>query len=128
MNQQMYAPYSFSLVREFSVKFVVKIAYALTLVGLAFFSRPSLAQALIEIDAVPSSWLVQNYVPANLTLWFTGSSCNNGQLVFPSNAVQADEDRLVSMVLTAKATGQVIRMYYYVSNSACYISSFGIPN
>ena len=105
-----------------------RAVFAATIVGLVFVSRLSFAQTLVTLQAVPASWLVQNYVPANLTLWFTGSSCSNGQLIFPANAVQADQDRMVSMILTAKATGQQIQIYYYVSNGLCYISSFGIPN
>lgn len=88
----------------------------------------AVAQTSMEIQAVPSSWLVQEYVPSQLVLWYTGSSCNNGYLAFPSNATQADQNLLASMVLTAKATGQQIIVYYYVQNDLCLISSFAIPN
>jgi hypothetical protein len=92
------------------------------------FLNPATAQTLTGITAVPTSWLIQNYVPNQLVLWFTGSTCTNGQLVFPSTAIQADQDRLWATVLAAKATGQQIIVYYYVSGGGCFISSFGVPD
>jgi hypothetical protein len=94
----------------------------------AFASYSASAQTLVQITAIPSGWLLQNYVPGNATLWFTGSSCNNGQLVLPPTAIQADSDRLWGMILTAKTTLQTVVVYYYVSSGTCYISSYGITN
>jgi hypothetical protein len=94
----------------------------------ALFLTPASAQTLVAIQAVPTSWLIQNYVPNQVVLWFTGSSCTSGQLVFTSNAVQADQDRLWAMILAAKATGQQVIVYYYVSDGGCIIQSFGLPD
>jgi hypothetical protein len=93
-----------------------------------FFVNPVFAQTLISIQAVPSAWLIQNYVPNNTDLFYTGSSCLNGQLIFPSTAVQADQDRLWALILTAKSSGQQVLLYYYVTGGNCYISSFGLVN
>lgn len=86
------------------------------------------AQTLVQLVAVPTSWLLQNYVPNQVTVFFSGSSCLSGQLIFPSTAIQADQDRLWAMILTAKATQQAVVVYYYVSGTSCYISSFGLPD
>jgi hypothetical protein len=98
------------------------------LVLAALFLSPASAQSIVGITAVPTSWLIQNYVPNQVVLWFTGSPCSNGQLIFPPTAVQADQDRLWAMILAAKATGQQVVVYYYVNNGACIISSYGLPD
>jgi hypothetical protein len=94
----------------------------------AFFLRPASAQTQVLIAAVPTSWLIQNYVPNQVVLWFTGSPCSNGQLTFPSTAVQADQDRLWAMIMTAKATGQTVYLYYINVDGGCIIQSFGLPD
>lgn len=84
----------------------------------------AIAQALVELQAVPSAWQIQEYFPNQTSLFFTGSSCTNGQLNFPSTAVQADQDRLWALILAAKAASQPVIIYYWVSGSSCYISTY----
>lgn len=82
------------------------------------------AQTLVELQAVPSTWQIQEYFPNQTELFFTGSSCTNGQLQFPSTAVQADQDRLWALILAARASGQSVIVYYWVSGTNCYISTY----
>jgi hypothetical protein len=87
----------------------------------AFLCGPAPAQS---VSGVPTSWAIQNYVPNQVVLYYTGSSCTSGALTFPSTAVQADQDRLLAVILTAKTAGQQVTIYYSVSGSSCVISSF----
>jgi hypothetical protein len=38
------------------------------------------AQSVQLISGTAKNWRLQNYVPDNVVLWFTGSPCVNGQL------------------------------------------------
>jgi hypothetical protein len=83
------------------------------------------ASAQAVIQGSTASWRLQNYVPNQVTLYFTGSPCTSGSLVMPSTAVQADQDRLWALILTSKATGNPVYIYYYNNAGVCTISSFG---
>ena len=106
----------------------IKRFFTVVFATAAFWCNFASAQTLVEIQASPSSWLIQNYVGGTVDLFYTGSPCLNGQLIFPSTATQADQDRLWAMILSAKATGQQVEVYYYVSSGNCYISSYGLPD
>jgi len=84
------------------------------------------AQTLLSVSGVPSAWILQNYVPNQVWLYYTGapSPCVNGGLSFPSTAVQADQDRLWAMIIAAKIAAQPVIVYYTVSGSSCFISSY----
>jgi len=62
------------------------------------------AEALLESD--PIDWRLQNYVPNDIKVFFTGSPCQYGRLSFSSSATIQDKDRFFSMVLTARSTGR----------------------
>jgi hypothetical protein len=84
------------------------------------------AQTLINIEGSPAAWRLQDYpgqTPA-VTAWFTGSSCTNGQLSFPSGASIDDQNRFWALIMAAKIAGQTVGIYYYVSGSACFLNSY----
>lgn len=104
---------------------------------LAFFalgaiSTPALAQTcgggICAIDnSNTSGWKLENYVPNNLVLWFVDTTnCGaNGGISFPTSAVDADRNRLVTVIATAKAGGVKVFLRYNVSGSSCTFNSFG---
>jgi hypothetical protein len=94
----------------------------------ALLATASLAQAQTTgpLSAVPTAWRVENYVPDNVALWFTGSSCASGQLIMPANATKADRDRLYATVMAGKAAGKPVFVYYTASGTNCTIVSFGM--
>jgi hypothetical protein len=85
-----------------------------------------LAAQEVQIAAVPTAWRVQNYVPQTVVLWFTGSTCANGQLTLPATAVKADSDRLYATVMMGKAAGKKVYVYYTANAGGCLINSFGL--
>ncbi|UPG95878.1 hypothetical protein [Luteibacter aegosomatissinici] len=85
------------------------------------------ANASTGFDAPVAGWLVQDYpAPQGVVLWYTPSSCGNGQLVFNSSDSQVRQNRLVAMVLAAKAAGGKMHITYDVVNGGCVISDFGV--
>jgi hypothetical protein len=77
------------------------------------------------ISAVPTSWKVESYLGSGVVvLWFTGSPCANGQLVLPASATATDHNRLFTAVMTAKAAGKTMVIFY--DSASCVISSFGV--
>jgi hypothetical protein len=81
-------------------------------------------QAQQVVDAVPSGWRLQTYVPNNVVLWYTGSVCPNGQLAFRPTATDKDKDRLWITVLTGKAAQKRVVVYYTQEGTSCWIDSF----
>ncbi len=81
--------------------------------------------ALVSVSGVPTTWLLQNYVPGNVVVWYTGSACTSGQLTLPTSATAADHARLYATVMSAKASNSKIFVYYENSVAGCPISSFG---
>lgn len=92
-----------------------------SLVG-AFFSNAALADAYIEV--VPTGWRLQNYVNGNVAVYYTGSPCVSGSLTFPGNISPTELNRFWSLVMTAKATGHTIGVYYETVSGTCQITSF----
>jgi hypothetical protein len=92
----------------------------------ALYGHVCEAQTLIE--AVPTGWRMQNYGTvnglSNVAAFFTGSSCLNGQLLFPSTFTQYDENMFWALILSSKASASEVVVYYSVSGSNCYIQSF----
>jgi hypothetical protein len=81
----------------------------------------------ISIPAtVPTGWLVQNYVPGSVVLWFTPSNCPNGLLQLPATATPSDHARLYSTVMAAKLTSAKLFLIYDSSAGSSQISSFGL--
>jgi hypothetical protein len=78
-----------------------------------------------QIEELPTGWRLQNYVGThNVVLYYTGASdCTAGQMN-GTGMSQDDFDRLWSLVLTAKATGRPVGLYYDTNGGACVITSF----
>lgn len=92
---------------------------AAALLGVA---TPAYADALIE--AVPTNWRLQNYVNSGVTAYFTGSSCISGGLSFGPSATSDDKNRFWSLIMTAKALGKTVGIYYETTSGLCQITSF----
>ena len=105
----------------------VKRLSALTLALMAVsVGNQAFAQTLILIEASPAAWRLQYTIGGPAGLFYTGSECANGNLSFPSTAVQEDYDKLWALILAAKATGTTVFVYYsYSATAGCIISSFG---
>jgi hypothetical protein len=86
-------------------------------------------QTLINIEGAPAAWRLQDYVGLSpgVTVWFTGSSCTNGQLSFPSGTSSDDQNRFWSLIMAAKIAGQTVGVYYYISGSSCVLNSYYFP-
>jgi hypothetical protein len=99
------------------------ISIPIALAASALWSSAASSQSLISGST--ATWRLQNYVPNQIVLYFTGSPCTSGSLGLPSNAVQADQDRLWALILTSKATGSPVYIYYFNNGGVCTIASFG---
>ncbi len=97
-----------------------KIVVALSLLAAVAGTPAVAAEALLEGD--PATWRLQNYVPNDVKVFFSGSPCQYGRLQFPASATTQDKDRFFSMVLTARSTGRNMGVYY--DNVSCDIWSF----
>ena len=90
-----------------------------------WFSLPGETQTAIQLEGSPANWRLQNYAPNNITLWFTGSSCANGQLS-ADNLSSSDQSRLYATILAAKLSNASVLVFYSQSGASCEISSFGM--
>jgi hypothetical protein len=97
-----------------------KLVFVAVLLTFAFGA--SAQQGIVE--AVPSGWRLQNYVPNNIVLWFTGSPCFQGVLTLRSTATEKDRDRLYAMIMTAKTAGKRVVVYFTREGESCWIDSF----
>jgi hypothetical protein len=83
--------------------------------------------ATVSIVAVPTSWRLENYAGNSVvSAWFTGSSCTNGVLTFPSQATAADKNRFWALVLAAKLTQKAIFVFYDDAIGGCQMISYGM--
>jgi hypothetical protein len=94
------------------------------LLGVSALPASALAN---NIEAVPTGWRMENYIASQtVVLWFTGASeCTMGKLA--ADMSQDDYNRLWSLVMTAKATGKPVGIYYNASGGVCTIGSFYAP-
>jgi hypothetical protein len=93
-----------------------------------FFVMPAPAFADNLIETIPTGWRLQNYLNASdLVTWYTGSSCNNGLLTFPSTASEDIKNRYYSLILSAKSAGRSVGIFYETTSGACSITSFFSP-
>lgn len=83
-------------------------------------AQPALADTVIEV--VPTGWRLQYYVGGDLYLYYTGSPCTSGQLHL--STTDAEKDRLWALMMTAKATGRSVGIYYETGSGTCNITSF----
>lgn len=92
--------------------------------------------ALALYEDVPTDWFIQDYIgsPAGVALYraqLPSGVCYNStaevtELTFPSTVTDNEVNRFWSAVISAKATGTKLGVYY--DNSTCLISSFFVPN
>lgn len=104
------------------MKSIKLIAFLITAFA-GFVTAPALADDAMIYD-YPTNWRLQNYENNSqpVTLWYTGSNCDNGHLILPASATEEDRQRLFSLILTAKAANQKVGVFY--DSSTCVISSF----
>ena len=98
---------------------------------IAFFLGSSVAgfasaQTQYVISGPATTWMIQDHIPEYVSLWYTGASCNNGELVFSTSANSEDQDMLFAAIATSKATGVPVIVNYTVSSGVCTISSFAL--
>ena len=92
--------------------------------ALLFAGANPASGAEAQIVAVPTAWRLQNYISDSVVVWYTGApGCSSGGLHMPASASQADRERFWSLIMTAKAAGKTVFVYYETTN--CNIASFG---
>ena len=87
-----------------------------------FATSPAFADVNIESPVI--GWRLQNYVPNNVVVYYTGSSCTSGSLTFGPAATADDRNRFYSLILTARSTGKKIGVFYETASGSCQIQSF----
>jgi len=110
-----------------SVKFLKRLIYSVTaflfLTGTVATSG-AMAQTQMQIEAVPTGWLLQDYVGAGVWVYFTGSPCTSGNLSLPTTATSDEVNRFFSLIMSAKISGQAVGVYYTYNGNTCVINSF----
>lgn len=99
-------------------KFILRLMAA---IGTCLSSVPCLADAYVE--AVPTGWRLQSYVSSGTYLYYTGSSCTSGYLQ-ASAMSEDDRNRLWSTILTGRALGKAVGIFYETASGNCGITSF----
>jgi hypothetical protein len=92
------------------------------LLSISLSAAPAFADNSIE--AIPTGWRLQNYISNTIQIAFTGSICINGSLNFSASATSEDKNRFWSLILTAKATGKAVGVFYETVSWNCNITSF----
>lgn len=82
--------------------------------------------AVVQMDAVPTNWKLENYIGDIVIAWYAGSSCVNGGVQFSSSATIGDKNRFWADVLAAKVSGKHIFVRYDNATTNCFIVSFGM--
>lgn len=102
-----------------------KLFISCAIIGIKMTAWSGVAHA-DNLEATPTSWCLQDYNDGGITLFFTGSSCYQGQLILPSTANNDSKQRLWSIVVTGKAAARPVGIYYHYDSSAgaCLIDSF----
>jgi hypothetical protein len=104
------------------VKHTISLISALSL-GLTAFLAPASANAAQDLlEAVPTSWRMQDYMAGGLYVYYTGSPCAQGVLVVPSSATVDSVNRFWSLITTAKSLGKTVGVYF--DSTTCNVSSF----
>lgn len=83
-------------------------------------------QTWFQIQGVATRWRLENYVPDNVVIWYSGSPCTNGQLLLPGNAKKEDRDRLFATASLSRSTNRPMFVYYIINGNRCEIVSFGM--
>ena len=85
-----------------------------------------LAFADTIINTVPTGWRLQSY-GGSAVLWYTGSTCMNGQLLVDSSWSFDQSKLLWATIMTAKASQIPVFVSYVVNSSGyCIITSFSL--
>ncbi len=108
---------------------ILKAIAATVALALASVSEMASADEVLEVEAVPTAWRLENYVAEHkVVLWFTGATgCINGNLN-GTGMTQDDYNRLWSLILTAKASNRPVGVRYTADSLTCNIVSFYIQN
>jgi len=96
--------------------------FCASLILVCAIHAPAIADQVVEEDV--QGWRLQNYVPGTVLVYFTSSPCVSGMLSFPTSATSDDKNRFWSLVLTAKATGKKVGVYYETVSGSCQITSY----
>ncbi len=105
----------------------MKRAIAIAAVWSSGLIFPQAVLADASVEAVPTSWRLENYnQQMDVVVWFSGSTCGNGKLTFPSTATADQRNRFYSLILTAKTIGRKVGVFYETSTGQCQIVSFYI--
>jgi hypothetical protein len=93
---------------------------------MAIVTTPAYADIPLTVNA--SVVRLQNFEPDFVVVSFTGSTCTNGSLVFPSTATAGDRNRLWATVLAAKLSNRNIFFGYDNTSvpGSCIITNFGV--
>ncbi|MBA6302355.1 hypothetical protein [Colwellia sp. MB02u-14] len=104
----------------------MKYCKFLMLVVFLLNTKFALAAGLSTLEVIPTSWKLEDYMGGQVFVWFSESSCVNGQLQFPAHATSEDKNRFWSVVMTAKISKRKVFVNYF--NDGCVIKSFGMHN
>jgi hypothetical protein len=123
----MVLPIIVSVKKEILMKSVKKYRWvSLTLAACISFAFASAASAA-SVTAVPTAWKLQSYGTTGPVLWYTGSSCDTGQIVMDPSW-SADQAKLLwATVMTAKASLLPVTIDYTVNSlGQCVITDFAL--
>ena len=110
------------------MKLVKSRCTLLALIASTSFFFSSLAFAETSINAVPTGWRLQSY-GGSTVLWYTGSTCTNGQLLLDPSWSSDQSKLLWSTIMTAKASQMPVFISYTVNSSGyCVITSFALDS
>ena len=93
---------------------------------LALPAAQTQAQTMFIVDAVPTAWRLQDYLGGAIHIWFTGSSCSNGNLTLLASVPEGVKDRLWSTVMSGKLARHPVIIYYRVEGGGCIIDNFSL--
>jgi hypothetical protein len=77
-------------------------------------------------SGVPTGWKLESYGANGVVLWYTPSTCGNGQLLLPAGSTVTDHNRLYATVLAAKSANISMFIIYEIKDNYCFITSFGL--
>lgn len=75
---------------------------------------------------VPTAWRLESYGVSNVVLWYTPSTCAQGQIILSGSATPAEHNRLYATVMAGKAAGIKVFINYTAASGVCVINSFGL--
>lgn len=78
----------------------------------------------INIEADPTPWRLQDYMNGSIYTWFAGSNCTQGLVILPESVSEDIKQRYWSVVMSAKASGKKVGIFYTNNNGTCTITNF----